>query len=234
MRDSGLYKNANTRSYLQTAVHAIRQNFSQARVCLLLGDLADGGSNTSYDFIREQMQGLNMPAFATTGNHDNRANMRSYFPSSYDSDGFAQSMHKLAPEWRLFVLDSKREGNMSGELCQKRLTWLKRQLDRCSEANLIIALHHPPTPMAVPTMDHYALGYSEGLYSILYPERERVRMIICAHFHLTISASWHGIPIAMVPALSHNHWTGTRRQPSFSLIALSPNGQVAVHGIHLS
>ena len=162
MRDDGLYKNANTGAYLQKVVHAIQQRYSQARACLLLGDITDSGSNTAYEFVQKQMQSLSMPVLATAGNHDNRDNMRSYFPSSCDD--FAQSIYKLSPDWRLIVLDSKREGNIVGELCQTRLTWLKSQLKLCPEPNVLVALHHPPAPMAVPTMDDYALSHGDRLY----------------------------------------------------------------------
>ena len=234
MRDSGLYKNANTSAYLQKVVLAIQQSYSQARACLLLGDITDSGSNIAYEFIQKQMQSLSMPVLATAGNHDNRDNMRSYFPSSYDDDGFAQSIYKLSPDWRLIVLDSKREGNIVGELCQTRLAWLKAQLKRFPEPNVLIALHHPPAPMAVPTMDDYALSHGDRLYRVLQPESGRVRMVICAHFHLTVSSSWHGIPVALTPALSHDHWRGTRRQPAFTVVALSPAGQAVVHTINLA
>ena len=231
MRDSSLYKNANPRDYLHRALLGINHYFEQARACLLLGDIADSGSNPSYQGVYEQLQSVPMPIYATVGNHDNRAIMQHHFPASYNDDGFAQNANRLAMDWRLIVLDSKLEGQAYGEICFTRLAWLRTQLQNCSEHNIIIAMHHPPGPLGVPALDDIALGNGESLYEVLEPHRDRIRMLLCSHFHLSISASWRGFPVHAVPALSHDHWKGTRSNPAFGLIAFNARGNVAAHSI---
>ena len=231
MRDSSLYKNANPRDYLHRALSSVNHYFERARACLLLGDIADSGSNLSYQSVYEQLQSIPMPIYATVGNHDNREVMRSYFTSSYNSDGFAQNASRIAMDWRLIVLDSKLEGREHGEICFTRLAWLRTQLQNCSEHNIIIAMHHPPGPLGVPALDDIALGNGYSLYQVLEPHRDRIRMLLCSHFHLSISASWYGFPVSALPALSHDHWQGTRSSPAFGLVAFNSNGNVAAHSI---
>ena len=232
MRIGSLFKSTDPSAYLQTAARAIERDFASARACLLLGDVSDSGSDASYRQVRSYLQELNMPLLATVGNHDNRALMREHFPDSYDANGFAQSSHSLSLGWRLLVLDSKHNGQARGELCEQRLAWLQRQLDVASESNLIIALHHPPGPLAVPALDHIALANGDSLYQALAAHRERIKLILCAHFHLAISANWHGFTVHTIPALSHDHWQGPRSRPVFGVVAFNSEGQVAAHSIN--
>ena len=231
MRDSSMYKNANSSDYLHRVLLSINKYFIKARACLLLGDIADSGSDSSYQSVRDQLQSLTMPIYATVGNHDNRAIMQSHFAASYNSDGFAQSAHSLAADWRLLVLDSKLKGQAQGEICPTRLAWLQAQLQTCSERNIIIAMHHPPGPLAVPALDHIALGDGKALLEVLKPHKDRIRMLLCSHFHLSISANWHGFSVCVVPALSHDHWQGTRSNPAFALVAFNIGSNVAAHSI---
>ena len=232
MRDSSLYKQTDPRDYLHRVLRAITHHFGHARVCLLLGDLTDTGSNASYRYIRDQMQSIPMPVIATVGNHDNREIMQQYFSSSYNSDGFAQNSYKLGANQRLLVLDTKREGEASGELCYQRLHWLQNQLSSATEEHLIIAMHHPPAPLAVPAQDKIALINGDTLYRVLSAERQRIKMIICSHFHLSISASWHGLPVCALPALSYDHWSKARATSAFGLIAFNSSGQVVAHPVN--
>ena len=231
MRDSSLYKNANPRDYLHRALLGINHYFEQARACLLLGDIADSGSDPSYKSVYEQLQSIPMPIYATVGNHDNRPIMQSHFSGSYTSDGFAQNSNRLSMDWRLIVLDSKLDGREYGEICFTRLAWLANQLQTCPERNIIIAMHHPPGPLGVPALDGIALGNGSSLHRVLEPHKNRIRMLLCSHFHLPISASWYGFPVAAVPALTHDHWTGTRSNPAFGLVTFNARGNVATHSI---
>ena len=231
MRDDSTYKKANSQDYLQRAWLGINQRCPQARACLLLGDITDSGSKQSYQSVHDQLQSTPMPIYATVGNHDNRAIMQSYFTASYNSDGFAQSANKLATEWRLIILDTKLDGRANGKICAARLAWLQTQLQTGSERNIIIAMHHPPGPLGVPALDGIALANGRALYEVLEPHQDRIRMLLCAHFHLSISASWYGLPLSVVPALSHDHWQGTRTNAIFCLVAFNAGGNVAVHSI---
>ena len=231
MRDSSLYKNANPCDYLHRALLSVNHYFEQARACLLLGDIADSGSDPSYKIVYEQLQSIPMPIYATVGNHDNRTIMQSHFAASFNDDGYAQNTNSLAMGWRLIVLDSKLDGREYGEICFTRLAWLGKQLQTCSERNIIIAMHHPPGPLGVPAMDNIALSNGELLHKVLEPHQNRIRMLLCSHFHLSISASWRGIPVSAVPALSHDHWTGTRSNPALGLITFNAIGNVAAHSI---
>ena len=234
MRVGSLFKSTDPSTYLQTAARAIERDFASARACLLIGDVSDSGSDDSYRQVRSCLQELNMPMFATVGNHDNRKLMREHFADSYDDSGFAQSSRSLSPDWRLLVLDSKHNGQARGELCEQRLAWLQWQLNTASESNLIIALHHPPGPLAVPTLDHIALANSDSLYQTISAHRQRIKLILCAHFHLAISASWHGFTVHTIPALSHDHWQGPRSRPVLGLVAFNSEGQAVAHSINIS
>ena len=225
----GNFKGCDTQAAWRQALELLRGKFARARCCLLLGDLSDNGSEASYLELLQAADPLPMPLLLTVGNHDDRDQLRALRPEAFTAAGYAQSSTAIAPGWRLLVLDSKMLGQAKGELCAERLGWLNEQLTHCAEPNLVIALHHPITGLGVPGLDSIALANGDELYQLLAPQRDRVKLLLNGHFHLSISANWRGLHLASLAALGHDYFA---RQPfgiSLNLVMLGGGGDAFVH-----
>jgi Icc protein len=83
--------------------------------------------------------------------------------------------------WRIILLNSLKQGAVSGELATCELDFLKQQLDQ-HQKSILIALHHHPVPVASKMIDQYPLENATELWDIVsnYPQ---VKLILSGHVH---------------------------------------------------
>lgn len=201
---------------LARAIDLILAHHADAALCLLTGDLAEAGSDAAYAQLARQLARLPMPVHPMVGNHDDRAALIGRFPDSADPSGFVQQaidLHGI----RLLLLDTLDPGRASGYLCTARLFWLESQLSR-DATPVLLAMHHPPLAVGIPSMDQYALRNADDLWAALAPHRSRIRHILLGHLHRPLGGSWRGIPISC--SHSPNH------QVALDLAALPADGAV--------
>ena len=74
----------------------------------------------------------------------------------------------------MLLLDTLRPGKASGELCERRLAWLAKQLAARNDA-VCIAMHHPPLAVGIEYMDGIGLAEPRRFWEVVAPHRERVR-----------------------------------------------------------
>lgn len=194
---SGVLK---TRPYITAAVDALLRLAPD--LVVVTGDLTDVGSETEYRMLREELDRLPMAVRLVPGNHDRRENLRAvfehhhYLPPTgllhWVEDGFAV---------RVIGLDDVVPGSEYGFLDADSLQWLDETLAQ-SDKPTIVALHHPPFPTGLQSMDSIAMRNGDALAQVIQ-RHAHIERVICGHHHRPISMAWAGTIGQVAPAVPH-------------------------------
>ena len=203
------------RARLDAAVADINKHQSDAAFAVVTGDLTHWGEPDSYANFAEAMAALKMPYVAMVGNHDRRVACLAGLKSApRDPNGYEQG--RRPTEHGLFVfLDTLDETSHAGEMCGKRLGWLKETLAAApADMPFVVFMHHPPFPVGVHAMDQISLKQSREFAEVIARYRARIRHLFYGHVHRPISGSYGKIPFSTL--------RGTNHQVSFEL---DPKGE---------
>ncbi len=220
--------------------HAIETQKDISQI-VFTGDLAHDGTLEEYLILKEILQNVKVPITFMMGNHDNRKAFCLAFPSiQLDSCGFLQTALTYENHTLLF-LDTLEVSNIpehkhNGFLCEKRLSWLERELVKAGKRKVILFMHHPAFSVGFKAMDKTQLGNSEQFFSLL-DRYNSVIHIICGHIHRTISGNCNGYGFSMFKSTCHqmpmmfeseNVKLSTNEPPAYGILCLVDNG-VVVH-----
>ena len=183
------------------AVDDINRCHADARLCVLTGDLVEDHDAATYKALRATVSRLSMPVRAIPGNHDRRDLLVATLDQAeQDEHGFMQSA--LQTEEGVFLfLDTVDAGAHSGVYCDRRIDWLRAQLDRAQGAPIRIFMHHPPFAIGLRHLDGYAMVDGDGFGQVL--DAYDVRHIFFGHVHRAVSGSWRGISFSGLPSTNH-------------------------------
>lgn len=181
-----------------------------------------------------------MPCWLLPGNHDERQALRRHFPDRVlaDEAGFLQRVVPLS-QGRLLLLDTVDAGRPQGRYCARRLDWLRARLDeaRCDGVPVWLAMHHPPMPVGIPSMDFYGLREPEPLAALLRAYRDGIRHLLFGHVHRAIAGTWQGIGFSSGRSTNHqvaldlvrtDEVPGSNEPPAYGVI-LAEGERVIVH-----
>ncbi|UUX51181.1 phosphodiesterase [Nisaea acidiphila] len=209
---------------LAQAVDLIRRFHGDAEAVLLTGDLAHHGEEGAYETLKEVLAPLDMPVFLMMGNHDSRAPFRKVFPDMPESDGgFVQFAFDVAGA-RVICLDSLNDepGDHEGRLCDKRLSWLDRELGKApSDKPVILAVHHPPFDLGIPAMDKIKLRDGAALFEVL--QKRRPDQMLFGHVHRPIAGHWRGIPFYLQRAVNHQVYLNFEARDEVEFVEENPD-----------
>jgi Icc protein len=173
---------------------------------IFTGDLTDGGSPADYALLRDILAPLGMPVFVVPGNHDKRAGLRTAFAGDHPfGEGPTLNYVAQAGELRILALDTLVEGQVHGVLDHSQLDWLESRLREQHDGPTAIALHHPPFPSGVPTLDAMCLqGGSEELGRLVGAHQGPL-LILAGHIHRPFQSVWQGAlcQVGGSPAFQH-------------------------------
>jgi 3',5'-cyclic AMP phosphodiesterase CpdA len=166
---------------------------------LVTGDLADKDDETPYRLLKERLELCGIPFHVAIGNHDFRNPARAVFGTG---DGeFLHYVVETGP-LRLIVLDTVDEGRHGGAFCETRSAWLGERLAEAPERPTLVVLHHPPIDTGIDWLTTAPdEPWLDRLDSVLAGERQVVALV-AGHVHRPISASRHGIPVHVCPAVA--------------------------------
>lgn len=224
-----------TKSRLERCIESINRYHSDAELCVITGDLADDGSAESYADLRDMLAKLVVPVQLTIGNHDNRANFQSAFPSMpRDENGFTQCAFDLG-RIRVIVLDTVLEGKIYGWMCEKRLRWLESELVRAGKKDTYIFMHHPAFPIGIRHHEKISLVQSEEFKEIC-TRHGCVRRIFAGHVHAEANIRAGDLYMSLSRGVSQHllfeQWspnaTYISQDPSYNIILVDQSGE-AVH-----
>ena len=214
---------------LAAAFAHIAAHAEEARCVVLTGDLAHGGRSEGYAVLADLLRELSIPCHLLVGNHDNRETLRRQFP---DLPGDGNDHLQYAVDYgeaSLVMLDTLKDDDHQGALCEARLDWLETTLAARTGRTVLLFLHHPP----------FRLEGGERFAEIL--ARHPVAHMFYGHIHRPMHGSWRGIGFSCQRGTNHQiHMTvtpspgpmiGSQEPPAYGLITLR-EGLVHVHDQH--
>jgi 3',5'-cyclic AMP phosphodiesterase CpdA len=226
---------ANQHERLSAAIARINTAHADAVLCVITGDLADGGDQGAYEDLRAELDALTVPHRLIPGNHDRRGPLLAAFPeTTLSPGGFVQSVHDDV-DVRLIFLDTLAEGRVDGVLDDARLQWLDRRLAEVPGKQVLIFMHHPPVAIGIPMLDPLALSDPHPFLNLLKRHRGSTHLFF-GHVHRPVHGTVSGIPfsaqrgISVQFALDLNALSGEAdaAPPSYGVI-LVEDGRLVVH-----
>src|SRR5215212_859982 len=113
----------------ERCIEDIIRHHSDARFCVLTGDLGEAGMKEAYEALQDRLQRLPFQSFAMVGNHDDRENLKSVFGTAYcNESGFVQSACTIEGRHFLFLDTLKGGATSAGSYCETRRAWLNVRL----------------------------------------------------------------------------------------------------------
>ena len=194
--------------------------------CLLVtGDLTDQGRPEEYRVLRDLLADVEIPVHLAIGNHDDRVVMQAELdlPPLQDHGAFVQYCVEDHPV-RLIVLDSASDEHHMGELCERRLAWLKDRLAEQPEQPTLIAVHHPPFDTGIAFLDGEGPGWAEGLVAAL-SRSPQVELVVSGHVHRSIQTVVGGRLATVCPSTAQQTTLDLADGPSADhLFTAEPSG----------
>jgi Icc protein len=175
---------------------------SDARACIITGDLSDDGTEASYRALAECLGSFPLPTRLLVGNHDKREVFAAVFGDEQrDAEGFIQGSLDLQ-DHRLLFLDTVKDAPTSaGAYCARRRAWLKDRLETAEGRSALIFMHHPPFDIGHALMDLIKLEEPDDFHAVV--RGHDVKHLFFGHAHRAISGQWRGIPFSALPSLNH-------------------------------
>lgn len=168
---------------------------------VVTGDLADRGESAAYARLRAELEPFADQVGAelvwVMGNHDDRPRFRAQLLDESAHGAPVDSVVDLSG-LRLVVLDSTVPGYDHGELSADQLAWLREVLAAPAPHGSVIAMHHPPVPIAVEAMTILELQDQDAFARTL--EGTDVRAILAGHLHYSCWSTFAGIPVSVAAA----------------------------------
>lgn len=145
-----------------------RATWQSADLVLLTGDLADDGSASAYERLKEAVAPLGSRVLAISGNHDVPELVADYFGTATVVD---------LGRWLVVGLDTSRRNQIHGTLDVDAAMGL---LDSLDGRPTVVAMHHPPKSRS--THEWFQL---EGAPAFLdeIARRPHVQLVLSGHLH---------------------------------------------------
>jgi 3',5'-cyclic-AMP phosphodiesterase len=184
---------------LARAVEHVNEHHREAALCIALGDLTTDGLPEEYRALAGELDRLHLPCHLMIGNHDRRpAFLEVFGRDRANADGFVQVVVDSGA-LRFLLLDTTSAAGDHGELDERRLGWLEKEL-ALTDRPCCICLHHQPVATGVPAYDAIGLR-SDQFTGLLTRYRKAVHLVLHGHCHMALSGSIAGIPLAGVESL---------------------------------
>ncbi|WP_157156548.1 phosphodiesterase [Diaminobutyricimonas sp. LJ205] len=196
-----LYGAVNVERNLERALAHLERSGIRPEALLFTGDLADLAEPDAYGRLREVVEPvaerIGAQVIWVMGNHDERAAFASLLHGEPETDAPQDRVYRLGG-LRVISLDSTVPGYHHGELSDGQLQWLRDELATPAPEGTILALHHPPIPVAVEIMAALELEGQDRLAAVV--EGSDIRAILGGHLHHASHSLFAGIPVSVAAA----------------------------------
>ena len=164
------------------------------------GDLAEDGSEVTYERLKGIFDKINFPVFVVPGNHDNVANMK----ASLVSESIKMQTNTEVQGWVIAFVNSQVLSQDYGFIDEQELSRLESTLSKANGKPCMVALHHSLTPECA--SPECQLKNTQELLELMgrYPN---VKAVIAGHTHCCTEAIHSNIALLTTPStfLHANH-----------------------------
>jgi Icc protein len=184
---------------LALAVRAVLGIRPTPDAVLVSGDIADTGDPREYARAAELLALLPMPVHVLAGNHDDRERLAAAFGGPEGPRRWVADVAGV----RLLGLDTSipESTTGSGALGADGLAWLRDALAEAPDTPTIVAMHHPPLPIGIRSLDEIGLaGDDAAAFATLVETAPQVLRVVAGHVHRTVFSSIGGRAFMACPS----------------------------------
>ena len=174
-------------------------------VVIHTGDMAHNGTAEKYEAALDILRNLRVPLHAAAGNRDDRALIRSNFPTGRDlMPGMDFLQYEIDDHpVRLIALDTLSGVSNMGDYCDARSQCLSRALNAQINKPCALFMHHPPFEVRE---SKYRWQYDnqdaiERLSGVI-GAYDHVVGLFCGHTHRQSVGTIAGVPAGTVPSVA--------------------------------
>ena len=216
----------NTRDSFEAVLNRTKADQIEPNLLLLTGDLAQDGSKTAYQVLKQQLKNYKCPAYWFPGNHDNRLNMRA-------AVGNGSELEKIVRigSWQIVLLDSLVEGKVHGRLAQPELNCLEQALNERPELHTLVCLHHHPVSINSHWLDQIGLHNRDAFWSVI-DQASNVKAVLWGHIHQQIDECRGNIKLMASPSTciqflpESDDFAVENIAPGYRRLKLFPDGSI--------
>lgn len=211
---------------LARCVDAISRLDLSIAAVLVVGDLAEHGTNAEYLDAHAQLRGIDAPIHVAMGNRDDRERLRDCFGFGPEGDGPLNYAVDIGP-LRALVLDTSVPGSDAGHLEDRTMRWLH---DKLSDRTVptVLVMHHPPLLTGSLAWDQIALDdESRTRLADELADNQQVHAVLGAHLHRPLVTEFAGCPVLVAPS------TYVQFPLSLAATTLEPNNEPPGYVVHL-
>ncbi len=186
---------------LAAAVAAVAEVLSSPPDAVVVsGDIASTPDDAEYEQARRLLAQFDAPVYVLPGNHDDREALKRHFAVPVGDEPHLSYAVDLGPA-RLVCLDTQRPGRDGGQADSQRLSWLERTLAADGVTPTLLAMHHPPLVVGVPSLDSIAIPPAErGALAETLGRHRQVHLIAAGHVHRAIIGELGGVRVIAIPS----------------------------------
>ena len=212
---------------LREAVRRINAMRPAPQEAVVLGDLARNATEGDYKVYLAIISGLKVKTVRhLLGNHDKYPEFRKIIlkdltgpaPGGWPPPTYCRAWD-FGADWRMISLDTRRGGQVIGEVGKGQLAWLEAQLKAAAGKNVLVFMHHHPT---VSSDDGIV---SSAQFLAVVDRHANIRAIFCGHRHVLAFERHKKVHIVSVPATS---WAFRPSDPRGYLIVTPGKGSLTV------
>ena len=185
---------------LAAAVEAVKALDPLPGALLLTGDVTENATEAEYERAAGLLAPLPMPVHLLVGNHDDPDGMRAHLGAP-GAPGEPLQYATQIGALRLIACDTTVSGEDAGALGPQRLAWLEAELERDRATPTLLAMHHPPVPIAMGVLDEIGLAEPDRLaLRELIAANPQVKRIVAGHVHRGATGGIGGCPVFVCPS----------------------------------
>lgn len=199
------YRVVETNMLAERALRAIARFRPRIDALVISGDLAFDGATVEYQALAALLaRYIHIPVYVIPGNHDRRVLIKTilgHLPGVAEDEEF---VHYVVDRWplRLVMLDTLVPDRSHGELCPRRLDFLREALASAPNKPTLIVMHHPPFVCGIEHMDGIILREPEAFAEIVVANPQ-VQAVLCGHHHRLIVSRIGSAIVEIAPSSAH-------------------------------